>query len=91
MVPRGDEVEDDVQRGERDPMVVKKHSIGSYNCVERRLERRVLQGVPEAVLCYGFEMRGDAAFPPGCVGGLGDLGGEASELEEVEWLGDSSS
>jgi hypothetical protein len=51
----------------------------------------VLQGVPDAVLHDGFETRGDAAFPLGCAKGLGDLGGEASELEEVGWLGDSSS
>jgi hypothetical protein len=71
-------------------MVVKKHSIASYNCAERRLERRVLQGILDVVLHDRFKTRGDAAFPLGCAGGLGDLGGKASELEEVGRLGDSS-
>jgi hypothetical protein len=41
------------------------------------------------VLRDGFEAREGVAFLLVCAGGLGDLGGEASELEEVRQLGDS--
>jgi hypothetical protein len=45
--------------------------------------------VLDVVLRDGFEAREGVVFLLVCAGGLGDLGGEASELEEVRQLGDS--
>jgi hypothetical protein len=50
----------------------------------------VLQGVLDVVLHDGLEAREEVALLLVCVEGLGDLGGEASELMKVGWLGNSS-